>query len=506
MNISIIGSGIAGLTAGAVLAKAGHAVDIYEQYHRPGGLTATIEQDGFQWDLGQLLLEGLGADEPLGEIFSDLGIFDQIPAVPDHRDYVFPDYQIRRPAHVQDARWRMERLKQQFPGETHGLDQYWKDYCRFTRVMTIGRSLGKQNGLNHLLRQAQLYLALLPLLPKASWSAEKLMNHYFHDEALKMVFISILADFFTPPSEFQGLGVYLLNSELSFDKRLPKSLGKDTDQLYFYSILGGIKNLIQPFVDLIESRGGTIHLNAPVEKVLIENGQARGVRVHGVDHPADRVFCSGSAHNAFFDLIGKEHLSSEFIQLVDGQHLMDGVFMVHLGLDMDPSTYVDSAVTYYYGTYDLEGAIENARKCHYHRGKEGFVVHIPTMHTPDMAPRGMHAMTIYTICPNCLQEGSWTKYEEEFADDLVHYAENYFPGLKDHIVTRKILSPLEFQEIAHMRHFAFGGLAPVNGAPRIPMQTPIEGFYFIGQQSESGGGVNAVMNSTYQFVKKLVTS
>jgi len=36
MKVIIIGSGLSGLTAGAVLAQAGHEVAIFEQYHQVG--------------------------------------------------------------------------------------------------------------------------------------------------------------------------------------------------------------------------------------------------------------------------------------------------------------------------------------------------------------------------------------------------------------------------------------------------------------------------------------
>ncbi len=54
MKIAIIGSGMAGLTAGAYLAKAGHEVTIFEQFPTIGGVTATLQQDGFSWDIGPL--------------------------------------------------------------------------------------------------------------------------------------------------------------------------------------------------------------------------------------------------------------------------------------------------------------------------------------------------------------------------------------------------------------------------------------------------------------------
>jgi len=504
MKAVIIGSGIAGLTAGATLTKEGFDVTVFEQYHRPGGVTATIEKDGYKWDLGQLMLEGFGKDEPIGQILLELGIYDQVSSKIDQRGYVFPDYEIRTPDVYGGPKWRMDFLKTQFPAEAKGLDKYWKDYLRFTKLMTFGRKAEKSSGAAKTSLMMQLYWTLLPLLPKAKWSANRLMSHYFKSEKLKMVFTSILADFFTPPSDFLGLGIFALNSELSFDKRIPKSLGANTDQIYLYSMLGGIKNLTQPMISLIESEGGKIFVESPVEKIVVENNKVIGVQVGGEFHPADVVLASGDARQIFFKLIGKENLTAEYAKLVESQTLMDSIFMVHLGIDIDPSPYVHGPVTYYYGTYDLERGIKDAQSGVYHEGRDGFVVHIPTLHSPGMAPEGHHALTVYTICPDTLNEGTWDNRREELADKLVAYAEKYIPGLSEHTLTREIITPADFRKLTHTEHHAFGGLAPVMGRPNIKHQTPIEGLWFIGQQSESGGGVFNVLPSSYKVARRII--
>ena len=504
MKAVIIGSGIAGLTSGAALAKAGHEVTIFEQYHRPGGVSATIEKDGYQWDLGQLMLEGFGKDEPIGQILQELGIYDEVSSVVDQRGYVFPDFELRTPETYLGPQWRMDFLKAQFPDDAKGLDKYWKDYLRFSKLMTFGRRADKASGLTKTLLMARLYWTLLPLLPKAKWNADQLMSHYFKSEKLKMVFTSILADFFTLPSDFLGLGIFMLNSELSFDKRIPKSLGANTDQIYLYSMHGGIKKLVQPLIDLVESKGGKIHTESPVEKIVVENNQVTGVRVGGEFHPADIVLASGDAKQIFFKLVGKENLAEDYVQLVENQTLMDSVFMVHLGLDMDPSPYVHGPVTYYYGTYDLDKALHDAKNGVYHEGRDGFVVHVPTLHTPEMAPTGKHALTVYTICPDTLNEGTWEERKEEFADKLLAYTEKYIPGLREKTLTRVIITPPDFRVMTNAQHHAFGGLAPVMNRPYIKHQTPIEGLWFIGQQSESGGGVVNVLPSSYKVAKRIL--
>jgi phytoene dehydrogenase-like protein len=504
MKAVIIGSGIAGLTAGAKLVKEGAEVTIFEQYHQPGGVTATIKKDGYQWDLGQLMLEGFGKDEPIGQILSELGIYDQVPSEIDQRGYVFPDFEIRTPHEYLGPKWRMDYLKEKFPADAKGLDRYWKDYLRFSKLMTFGRRADRASGLAKTILMARLYWTLLPLLPKAKWNADQLMSHYFKSDELKMVFTSILADFFTLPADFLGLGIFMLNAEITFDKRIPKSLAANTEQLHFYSIHGGIQKLIQPIIELIESKGGKIFTGSPVEKIVVENNKVTGVQVNGQFHPADVVLASGDANQIFFELVGKDMLTEEYSQLVEEQTLMDSVFMVHVGLDMNPADYVHGAVTYYYGTYDLDRALHDAKNGIYHEGRDGFVVHVPTLHSPDMAPTGKHALTVYTICPDTLKEGTWEERKEEFADKLLACTEKYIPDLSKHVLTRVLLTPDDFKILTHAKHHAFGGLAPVMNKANLEHKTPIQGLWFIGQQSKSGGGVANVLPSSYKVAKEIL--
>jgi phytoene dehydrogenase-like protein len=210
------------------------------------------------------------------------------------------------------------------------------------------------------------------------------------------------------------------------------------------------------------------------------------------------VVASGGARETFFKLVGERYLSNEFSRQILDIPLMDSVFMVHMGINFDPSPYVHGVCTYYYGTYDIEGGVSFAKSGKYHEGKDGFVVHIPSLHSPNMAPEGHHAITVYTICPETLAEGDWESQKEVYADKLVGYAEKYIPGLAEGTRLRLILTPEDFRKRIHLDHHAFGGIAPMMGKSGAPHKTPIEGLWFVGAQSESGGGLPNVIPGAYR--------
>ncbi len=504
MKVVVIGAGAAGLTAAASFVKNGHQVTVIDHNSVSGGVLRGWQANGFTWDLGQLLVEGMGENEPIGDVLINLGIFDQVKTILDERRYVFPDFDLQHPVEYQGVKWRLNRLAEIFPQDSRGLKLYWKDYLRFNRFMTVVRNMNKATGNQALVEKLKFIFAALPFLKKRDLNADQLMKVYFSSEKLQAVFISILADFFTPPSQFQGLGVFALNPEPSFEKRIPKQLKPGIEQLYHYSILGGTRSLVDALENFIRSNHGEIRLGEDVTKVIVKDGKVNGVEInHQETLEADIVVASGGADELFFDLIGKENLPEGLAEKVTALPLMDSVFMVHLGLDIDPKPFVGGSCTYYYRTYDIEGSIQEGKQGIYHQGKHGFVVHVPTNHSPEMAPASLYAMTIYTISPDTLKEGSWAETKEDYAKKLIEYMEDYFPGLEDHITCQVIFTAEEFKEICFTKHHAFGGLAPIMGKDGISHETPIKGLWFVGQQSQSGGGLGAVIPAAYRTAEKI---
>jgi phytoene dehydrogenase-like protein len=250
--------------------------------------------------------------------------------------------------------------------------------------------------------------------------------------------------------------------------------------------------------------GGALHTGSLVERIRIEGGRAIGVELKDGFEAADIVIASGGAHETFFDLVGREWLPAELVRDLEATRYMESVLMVHLGIDFDPRPYQPAALCYYYGTHDLDGAVERIRNGIYHEGKDGFLIYVPSLHSPELAPAGQYAVTVYTVAPDRLAESSWQACGNELGNKLVAEAERFIPGLSKHTLTRLVITPEDFRRRLNQRHHSFGGVPPVIGNKPPSHRTPLEGLWFIGSQSESSGGVMNVMTGARKTARQIL--
>ncbi len=493
----VIGSGMAGLTAAAYLAKEGYEVIVYEQFSEIGGITATIHQNGYSWDIGPLMIEFLLPHEGGGIVLSELGLNDSIKLICGERHMVFPDFKLINPKKKNTAKyWRKEKLKELFPLEKEGIDRYYQFYERLMKLIYTARKLDEKKNLIAFLLKIKLFIKAISLRKMKDWSAADFTDHFFKDPKLKAVFTIFLADFGARPSQFPGLIVPIVNNEVSFDKNL--------EGCWTY-IEGGCGKLVEAIANVIQRNGGIIKTNTSVRKINIENGKIKGLTLNTDEFErADIILASGGARETFLGLIGREYLPPDFSKNVEKLPLMDSIFMVHIGIDFDPTPFQSEPLCYYYGTYDVETGVGRTKLGEYHEGKDGFIIYISTLHSPEMAPPHHHAVTLYTIAPDRLKERTWADVKELMADKLVKEAEKFIPGLKEHTKIRVIITPEDYRARTYLEHHSFGGWIPTIGTKPIPHDTPIKGFWFIGAQTEDGGGVAKVMIGSRKTVKKIL--
>ena len=500
----IVGSGMAGLAAGAYLAGSGCSVEIYEQADHVGGVTATIKRDGFSWDMGPMALEGFGPGEPADRVLSELGCNHDIESIRGDRGLFFPDFSLSRPKDYQGEHWRKEALKKLFPKESDALDRFFAFLEKTIDLITLERQFQVSGPLGKIplgLGMALLWSSIKKYEPL---NAQQLIDSFFTDPKLKFVFMAILADMVILPTEYPALGIPFSNQENAYDRRIPqrRALFIGPKNITYRFIKGGCGNLVEALCRVITGRGGKIHMNRAVGRILLEKDRAVGLELtNGEKVDADIVMVSGGARECFFKMIGREKLPPEFAARIDDIPLMESIYIVNLGTGMDVSRYQDVPLNYYYGTYEIESGVNHTRNGVYHEGKDGFVIYIPSLHSPEMAPRGKHALTVFTIAPSALA-GGWLSRKKEMTEKLLREAERIIPGLRKDAQIIESITPTDYGKLVHLTdHHSFGGYCPIQGKSGAPYKTPFRGLWFIGSQSEGGPGVWTQLISSRNVVK-----
>jgi phytoene dehydrogenase-like protein len=139
---------------------------------------------------------------------------------------------------------------------------------------------------------------------------------------------------------------------------------------------------------------------------------------------------------------------------------------------------------------------------------------IPSLEDSSLAPKGAHVMSIHMqYAPYHLKDSNWKARGNELLDIVLNTLSIYAPNIRQLIVDRQILTPLDLEKIygltgGHIFHgehsldqlFAF---RPILGWARY--RTPIHGLYLCGAGAHPGGGITGApgLNASREIIKDL---
>ncbi len=130
-DVIIIGAGLAGLTAGAKLAKEGKQVLLLEQHSKIGGCATTFNRkiagQKVTFEVGLHEMDGLDNENDLKvKYFKDLGVFDNVDfvRVPEFYRFTNGRTDVVVPHHVPDA---IDSLSKVFPEEKEAIRTFFSD-------------------------------------------------------------------------------------------------------------------------------------------------------------------------------------------------------------------------------------------------------------------------------------------------------------------------------------------------------------------------------------------
>src|SRR5688572_10020616 len=269
---------------------------------------------------------------------------------------------------------------------------------------------------------------------------------------------------------------------------------------------GGTGAISNACADAAREAGAEIRPMTSVSKIIVKDGTAVGLVLDNGDYlTAGVVSSSVDPHLTFLQMVGPEHLPSEFTDDVRRYKFRGSSGKVNMALDGLPDftalpgagAHLRGAISISPGVEYMERAYDDAKYGHFSRRPYMDIV-IPSLTDPSIAPPGKHVMSCFVqYAPYKLAEGDWDSQKEAFGDTVVDTIAEYAPNLKSLIRHRQVLTPLDlerewgltegniFQGELSMEQLFF--LRPVPGWARY--RTPVKNLYMCGSATHPGGGI-----------------
>ena len=490
-KVIVIGGGIGGLTAGALLAHDGYDVTIYDQAIVPGGCASTFKRKDFTFDVGATQVAGLEKGGIHQRIFEELEI--KLPPATNCN----PACAVFLPQEKQPIMVWRDREKWQREREGH-----FPRSGLFWWLMNI------------LFEASWRFQSRDPILPpRTLWDLQQLLQGLRLDTLI------------TVPFTFMTVADALKLCGVGNDKRLKTFLDMqlklysqvdttETALLYaatalsvsqapqgLYHLQGSMQVLSDRLVEGLEKYGGKLRMRHRVTKIHTENGKAVGVTVKNLktkettEEKADYIIGNLTVN----DLVNTtDNLNQGYGERVKKLPDASGAFVIYLGVDI--SAIPRNCPPHLQFLYDYEGEIGEMNSLFVSVSKEG----------DGRAPEGKATIIASSFTDiNRWWDISKAEYEtlkQDYTQKAIDRLGEYFNLTPETIVHQETATPVTFYNYTAREKGIVGGVGqristfgPFGFAPR----TPIKNLWIVGDSIHPGEGTAGVSYSALTVVRQL---
>jgi phytoene desaturase len=357
-----------------LLARSGAKVTVVEKHARVGGRTATMEQDGYKFDIGPTFFL---YPRVLREIFAAAGS-DLDVEVPIKR--LDPQYRLVFGAGGELlATPNVERMQKAIAAISPEDAQQFQQFLARNRTKLANflpflespfeswRDLCKPD-----------MLKLLPLL-KPWLSLDGDLRTHFKDERIRLGF--------SFQSKYLGMSPFRCPSLFSILSFLEYEHG-------VFHPVGGCGAVTAAMKRVAEDLGVTFLLDEPVEEVLVEKGEARGVRTSKRRLQADAVVVNADFADAMRKLVPAQHRRKWTDRNIASKKFSCSTFMLYLGIE---GRYDDVSHHTIYLDKNYQQNLNDIEDLHKLSEEPSFYVQNASVTDATLAPEG-HS-TLYVLVP-----------------------------------------------------------------------------------------------------------
>lgn len=257
----VIGSGIGGMAAAALLARLGRRVLILEQHNIPGGFTQTFKRPGYRWDVGVHIVGEMSQQSYPGRLLAALGDgrLAWEPVGEFYDEFNFPDgFSVRLPDTAEGFR---QTLGESFPGERAAIDEY----LALTR--TAARSVSKAiqaRAMPRLLAPGAAGRAMAAAAPHVDATTAEVLASLTDDPRMRAVLAAQWGYYGTPPSR----------SSFAMHALMVRHFLRGA-----YYPVGGAASIADSLLRTVADAGGWTAVRRPVTAIERHRGRVVGVRL-----------------------------------------------------------------------------------------------------------------------------------------------------------------------------------------------------------------------------------
>jgi prolycopene isomerase len=480
----VVGSGLGGLTAAALLARAGQSVLVLERHDRPGGYAHAFRRRGYRFDSA---VHVVGGCEPcpfeggalLHRVLAGLGVRERCDFV-----RVDPGYRVEWPGLALDAPSELERFVEahveQFPGEEKGIRGFVED-CLAIRSETARA----EEGANPFARPERFPL----LLRYRRATLAQVLADRVADPAARAALATLWPYLGLPPSRV---------SFLYFASMLMSYVADGT-----WYCRGSFQVLADALVEALVRRGGELTLRSPVRRILVEDGRAAGVVLeNGQRVSAKLVVSNADARQTLEELVGAQHFPRRYRQRLAAASASTSAFVVYAATSRDLARDGLAHETFLYEGPDHDAAFASGLAGQPSLGAglcepSWLSVTAPTLLDPSLAPPGEHVLVLTTLI-DFRAAARWRDAKPRLQDALLRRVERRLPGLAQELRFVESATPRSFERYTRNESGALYGfdVTPAQVGPgRLDNETPVPGLLLAGHWTRPGGGVVGVVRS-----------
>ncbi|GFE69836.1 C-3',4' desaturase CrtD [Chroococcus sp. FPU101] len=491
-HIIVIGAGIGGLTAGALLAKRGYQVTIYDQAIVPGGCASTFKRKGFIFDVGATQVAGLEAGGIHHRIFSELEI-----ELPD-ATYCDPACAVFLPNETEPIRvwrdpikWQAERQKQ-FPNS----EPFWQLLAKLFQASWRFQSRDPVLPPRNFWDIWQLVQALRPdtliTVPFTLMTVGEALKLYglYSDQRLK-TFLDLQLKLYSQVSADETALLYAATA-LSVSQA-PQGL---------YHLKGSMQVLSDRLVTALEKYGGKLEMRHTVETIHTQQGKAIGVTVRNQKNgktwteEADQIVANVTVQNL---VQMTENLSNLLYQKrVEKLPEPSGAFVIYLGVKRE--AIPENCPPHLQFLYDYDGPI----------GENNSLFVSVSQPNDGRAPDGKATI----IASSFTNTDSWWKgtkeeYEslkQQYTQEAQERLSSYFNLTADTIIHQESATPLTFARYTARKNGIVGGIGQrisTFGPFGIATRTRVKNLWLVGDSTHPGEGTAGVSYSALTVVRQI---